>query len=180
MAVTKEYNAFPSFTKDGRNYLLNRSGRHPIDETGVFTSLENLNKYLSSDIVYPGQLVSVADDRTSGTNTDNRLEQGLYFINNTASKTDNYEAKKIAFLSDIDSGGGGSAEVDGLVNYQINPIVKLLNSLFSTNNTIWEEITEESSGYDPGTVTISLNDVIQKQKQVNSFIYNITNGDTIV
>lgn len=170
MGVTKNYNAFPSFTKDGRNYILNRSGRFSIDETGVFTSLDNLNEYLKGDIVYPGQVVSVADDRTSNTSTQDRTEQGLYYINNTNSNNDTYEAHKIALLSDISS----AANVD--------PIVKLLNALYGDGDddgTIWDEVTVSSDGYPPETAVITLSDVITRQESSDSYLYVVEDGDAI-
>lgn len=170
MGVTKNYNAFPSFTKDGRNYILNRSGRFSIDETGVFTSLDNLNEYLKGDIVYPGQVVSVADDRTSNTSTQDRTEQGLYYINNTNSNNDTYEAHKIALLSDISS----AANVD--------TIVKLLNALYGDGDddgTIWDEVTVSSDGYPPETAVITLSDVITRQESSDSYLYVVEDGDAI-
>ena len=165
MGVTKNYNAFPSFTKDGRNYILNRSGRFSIDETGVFTSIANLNEYLMGDIVYPGQIVSVADDRTSNTSTQNRTEQGLYYINNTKSNNDTYEAHKIALLSDV----SGGANVD--------TIVKLLNALYGDDDgTIWDEVTI-SGGYPSDTAVIALSDVITRQESLDSYLYVVEDGD---
>lgn len=167
MGVTKNYNAFPSFTKDGRNYILNRSGRFSLDETEVFTSLANLNEYLKGDIVYPGQIVSVADDRTSNTSTKDRTEQGLYYINNTESGGDTYEAHKIALLSDV----GGSTNVD--------TIVKLLNALYGDTNdgTIWDEVTVSDNGYQPSTAVITLSDVITRQESSDSYLYVVEDGD---
>lgn len=170
MGVTKNYNAFPSFTKDGRNYILNRSGRFSIDETGVFTSLNNLKEYLKGDIVYPGQIVSVADDRTSNTSTQDRTEQGLYYINNTDSNNDTYEARKIALLSDI----GDSVTVNG--------IVKLLNALYGDGDdagTIWDEVTVSDDGYLPETAVITLSDVITRQESADSYLYVVEDGDAI-
>lgn len=169
MGVTKNYNAFPSFTKDGRNYILNRSGRFPLDETEVFTSLANLKEYLKGDIVYPGQIVSVADDRTDNKSTQDRTEQGLYYINNTASNNDTYEAQKIALLSDV----GGDANVD--------TIVKLLNALYgdTDNGTIWDEATVSGGGYSPDTAVITLSDVITRQESSDEYLYVVENGDAI-
>lgn len=168
MGVTKNYNAFPSFTKDGRNYILNRSGRFPLDETEVFTSLSNLKEYLKGDIVYPGQIVSVADDRTSNTSTQDRTDQGLYYINNTASGNDTYEAQKIALLSDV----GGSANVDA--------VIKLLNALYgddSVDETIWDEVTVSGTGYESDTAVITLSDVITRQESSNEYLYVVENSD---
>lgn len=165
MGVTKNYNAFPSFTKDGRNYILNRSGRFSIDETGVFTSLDNLNEYLKGDIVYPGQVVSVADDRTSNTSTKDRTEQGLYYINNTESNNDTYEAHKIALLSDISSGAN------------VDTIVKLLNALYGDDDgTIWDEVTVSDDGYPSETAVITLSDVITRQESADSYLYVVEDG----
>lgn len=178
MAVTKNYNAFPSFTKDGRNYILARSGRHPIDETSIFTSLALLKQYIAdtTGVAFPGQIVAVADDTTAGTNTASRSEQGLYYINNTTAGGNVYTASKIALLSDID--GSVSSDVKELIENQVNPSVTLLNLLFGSDNTIWEEYTEDG-GYNPETIATSLNDIIYKQNQTDAAIYTVSNGDTI-
>ena len=167
MGVTKNYNAFPSFTKDGRNYILNRSGRFPLDETEVFTSLSNLKEYLKGDIVYPGQIVSVADDRTSNTSTKDRTEQGLYYINNTAAGSDTYEAQKIALLSDV----------SGVTN--VDAVVKLLNALYgdSVDGTIWDEVTVSDTGYESDTAVITLSDVITRQESSNEYLHVVENSD---
>lgn len=170
MSITKNYNAFPSLTKDGRNYMLNRSGRFPLDETRVFTSLSNLNEYLKGNIVYPGQIVAIADDRTANV-AATRTDQGLYYINNTASNNDNYTASKLALLSDIDGKGGGVYE---------GSIVKLLNALYGdSDGTIWEEFAETSGGYNSDTAMITLSDVVSRQESSDEYLYVIQNGDTI-
>lgn len=173
MGQTKKYNAFPSLTKDGRNYMLNRSGRFPLDETRVFTSLSYLNEYLKGDIVYPGQIVAIADDRTANVSAVPRTDQGLYYINNTASNNDKYEARKIALLSDISGGGSSDANV--------NSIIKLLNAIYGDTNdsTIWDEVTITADGYSPNTAAITLSDVVSRQESSNSYLYVVTEGNIV-
>lgn len=176
MAGTKEYNAFINVTKDGRPYVLNRGGRFPVDETEVFTSLEKLNEYLKdSTNVYPGQIVAVADDRTDGTSTADRSEQGIYYINNKSSKTDEYVAEKIALLSDIE--GGVSTVVKNLNDYQITPLVNLANSLYGDDTTnegkIWETVAIlPASDASTNTAILTANDIVNKQKN-DSELYSI-------
>lgn len=146
--------------------MLSRSGRHPLIENTVQISLSDLENYIKDNLTaYPGMLIAIDDDMTSGginVDTSQENNRGIYYITRDRKNNNDLVAIKLAYKNDLDS----------TVNDSVEPIVQILNIMLK-DDCPWEDLYDNQGRItDENTPVVSISNI--QFQALNGRTYQIT------